>query len=115
MVTVNDYQIGLEPVLSPEGSIRQKVGITTISVVYERPAARGRTIFGDLVPYGKLWRTGAGNCTKIKVGDDVVINDKIVPTGTYSLFAIPDQNEWTIILNTDTTLYGTQGIMKAKI
>ncbi len=52
------------PALSPEGSIRQKVGLTTISVIYERPAARGRKIFGDLVPYGKLWTTGAGNCTK---------------------------------------------------
>ena len=97
------------PALSPEGSIRQKVGLTTISVTYERPAARGRTIFGELVPYGKLWRTGAGNCTKIKIGDDVVVNNKIIPSGTYSLFTIPDQNEWTIILNSDTTLYGTQG------
>ena len=60
------------PPLSPQGSIRQKVGVTTISVIYERPAARGRKVFGELVPYNKLWRTGAGNCTKIKFDEDVL-------------------------------------------
>jgi hypothetical protein len=102
------------PVLSPEGSIRQKVGLTTISVIYERPSARGRKIFGDLVPYGKLWRTGAGNCTKIKIDGAVVIGNSVVPSGTYALLTIPGQNEWTIIFNSDTTLYGTQGYDESK-
>lgn len=102
------------PDLSPEGSIHQNVGLTSISVMYERPAARDRTIFGELVPYGKLWRTGAGSCTKIKFSDDVVVNNKVIPSGTYSLLTIPDQNEWTIILNSDTSLYGTGGYNESK-
>jgi hypothetical protein len=102
------------PSLSPEASIRQKVGFTTISVTYERPAARGRTIFGELVPYGKLWRTGAGNCTRIKFDQSVLIGNKPIPARTYSLFTIPDRHEWTIILNSDTTLYGTGGYDEGK-
>jgi hypothetical protein len=97
------------PALSPKGSISQKVGVGTISVIYERPAARGRKVFGELVRYNKLWRTGAGNCTKIKFDDNVLIENKVIPAGTYSLFTIPDLQEWTIILNSDTTLYGTGG------
>lgn len=97
------------PSLSPQGSIRQKVGVITISVTYERPAARGREIFGELVPYNKLWRTGAGNCTTIQFDDDVLIDHKLIRAGTYSLFTIPSEQEWTIILNSDTTLYGTGG------
>ncbi|MFK7813614.1 MAG: DUF2911 domain-containing protein [Maribacter sp.] len=102
------------PSLSPMGSIEQKVGITAISIVYERPIARGRTIFGELVPFGTLWRTGAGNGTKIKFDDEVIINDKKVPAGQYSLFTIPDKQEWTIILNSDATIYGLEGYDETK-
>lgn len=102
------------PALSPQGSIRQKVGATTISVIYERPAARGRKIFGELVAYDKLWRTGAGNCTKIKFDEHVLISNKLVRAGTYSLFTIPSEQEWTVILNSDTTLYGTGGYDERK-
>lgn len=100
------------PSLSPKGSLEQKVGITTISIAYERPIARGRTIFGELVPYNELWRTAAGNGTKIKFEDDVVIDNKIVPAGEYSLFSIPDKEEWTIILNSDYAIYGLGGYDK---
>ncbi len=86
----------------------QKVGFTVITVEYERPAARGRKIFGELVPYDKIWRTGAGNCTKIKFTKPVEIDNKKVDAGTYSLFTIPNPNEWTVIFNKDTTLYGTE-------
>lgn len=102
------------PSLSPKGSIEQNVGITTISITYERPIARGRTIFGELVPFGKLWRTGAGNGTKIKFDDDVIIDDKVVTAGQYSLFAIPDKQEWTIIINSDAAMYGLEGYDKTK-
>lgn len=102
------------PDLSPQGSIRQKVGLTTISVIYERPAARGRKVFGELVPYNQLWRTGAGNCTKIRFNEDVLIRNKLIRIGTYSLFTIPSEQEWTIILNSDTTLYGTGGYDERK-
>lgn len=102
------------PALSPQGSVSQNVGVTAITVIYERPAARGRNIFGELVPYGELWRTGAGNCTKIKFDGNVLIKNKLIQPGTYSLFTIPSEQEWTIILNGDTTLYGTGGYDERK-
>jgi hypothetical protein len=94
------------PSLSPKGRVEQTVGQTIISVDYERPAARGRNVFGELVKYGNLWRTGAGNCTKIRFSKDVAIDTKNISKGTYSIFTIPGANEWTVILNKDTTLYG---------
>jgi len=94
------------PSLSPKGSVEQTVGFTNISVDYERPAARGRKVFGELVKYDKLWRTGAGNCTRIRFSKAVVIDNKNISKGTYSIFSIPGLNEWTVILNADTTLYG---------
>jgi tetratricopeptide (TPR) repeat protein len=94
------------PSLSPKGKLEQKVGLTDIIVDYERPAARGRKIFGELVMYDKLWRTGAGHCTKIGFSKAVVVNNKKIDKGTYSVFTIPNQHEWTVILNKDTTLYG---------
>jgi hypothetical protein len=97
------------PELSPAGTVVQNVGFTTISIYYERPAVRGRTedyIFGTLVPWGKVWRTGAGNCTTVAFNTDVIINGKTVAKGKYALFTIPEKEKWTIILNTDTLAYG---------
>lgn len=102
------------PSLSPKGRIEQKIGLTNISVEYERPAARGRKVFGELVPYGKLWRTGAGNCTKIGFSNAVIIDSKNISKGTYSLFTIPGANEWTVILNKDTSLYGVSSYEETK-
>jgi tetratricopeptide (TPR) repeat protein len=95
------------PALSAKGKIVQKVGFTTIKIDYERPSARGRKIFGELVPYDKIWKTGAGYCPKINFDDDVEIGGNTVKAGTYSLLSVPAEREWTIILNKDTTLYGT--------
>ena len=94
------------PALSATGSVKQVVGFTTITVDYERPAARERKIFGGLVPYGEIWRTGAGKCTKITFDRAVIIENKNVSAGTYSVFTIPGADLWTIILNSDTSLYG---------
>lgn len=102
------------PSLSPKGRVEQTVGFTNIAVDYERPAARGRTVFGELVKYNKLWRTGAGNCTKIRFSKPVVIDDKEISNGTYSIFTIPGIDEWTLILNKDTTLYGINSYDAAK-
>ena len=66
------------------------------------------------MPYNQLWRTGAGNCTKIQIDDDVLIENKLIPAGTYSLFTIPNQQEWIVILNSDTSLYGTGGYDERK-
>lgn len=104
--TTNSFSQAIFPSLSPKGRIEQKIGLTNIIVDYERPAARGRKVFGELVKYDKLWRTGAGNCTKIRFSKPVVIDNKKINEGAYSVFTIPSKNEWIVILNKDTALYG---------
>jgi len=95
------------PDFSPEGKWSQKVGYTTINIRYERPALRGRKIFGELVPYGTLWRTGAGKCTTIQFDQPVWINNQKINVGIYALLSIPGEKEWTMLLNTDTSkVYG---------
>lgn len=94
--------------LSPLTSLKQEVGNTTITIDFERPAARGRQIFGGLVPWNEVWRTGAGYCTKIDFSRDVVVGAQPVMAGKYSLLTVPGEEEWIIILNKDTTLYGSR-------
>ena len=95
------------PEISPQATATELVGYTTFHIHYGRPAVRGRKIMGDLVPYKKLWRTGAGKCTMIAFDQPVVINGKKVVAGAYALVTIPDQHEWMVLLNSDTTkLYG---------
>lgn len=103
------------PAPSPEAHFMQQVGFTKITVKYERPLARGRKIMGSLVPYnGELWRTGAGDCSTIKWSEDLTIGGQKVAAGNYSLFSIPNADEWTIVLNRDTTMHGTGGYDQAK-
>ena len=95
------------PVLSPEGKIIQKIGYTNFTIRYERPAARDRKIFGDLVPYGKLWRTGAGKGTTLQFDQAVTIGGKEIKPGIYALVSIPGKEQWTILLNSDISkIYG---------
>lgn len=86
------------PAPSPATNIKQEFALSNVEISYSRPAVRGRKIFGDLVPYGKVWRTGANNATTITFGDDVTVGDKPVPAGKYGLLTIPNQGEWTIII-----------------
>lgn len=95
------------PSLSPKGNISQVIGNTVLKIEYERPSARNREIFGGLVPWNKVWRTGAGNCTKISFNKDVSIGGKNIIAGEYSVFTIPNPKEWIVIINKDTTLYGS--------
>ncbi|THU40491.1 DUF2911 domain-containing protein [Niastella caeni] len=106
VTSTSSFSQSIFPGLSPKGRIEQTIGLTNITVDYERPAARGRKVFGELVKYEKLWRTGAGNCTKITFSKPVIINNIKINQGTYSLFTIPNAKEWTVILNSDTSLYG---------
>jgi hypothetical protein len=85
------------PQASPTAEIKQNFGLSQIELSYSRPGVKGRKIFGDLVPFGKIWRTGANAATTITFGDDVMIGDKKVPAGKYGLLTIPGQNEWTVI------------------
>ncbi|MGK9476843.1 DUF2911 domain-containing protein [Melioribacter sp. OK-6-Me] len=87
------------PRLSPKAEVYQRLGYTDISIEYSRPGVKGRKIWDGLVPYGKVWRTGANESTRIKFTTDVIINGQTVPAGIYSLFTIPEKDEWTIILN----------------
>jgi hypothetical protein len=97
------------PAPSPEGSISQKVGLTEISVSYSRPSAKSRIVFGDLVPYGQIWRTGANAATKIKFGENVKINGQELPAGEYSFYTIPGKEEWTLIFHKNLNHWGTGG------
>src|SRR5476649_2473272 len=87
------------PAPSPACTLKQRVGLTDIEVVYSRPGIKGRQIFGSIVPYGKVWRMGANNATKLTFSTPVKINGADIPAGSYSLFAIPGEDEWTIIIN----------------
>src|ERR1700733_6336001 len=82
--------------------VRQDFGLSSIELSYSRPGIKGRKIFGDLVPYNKVWRTGANNATTITFGDDVMINGTKIPAGKYGLLTIPGENEWTVIITKQT-------------
>ena len=99
---------------SPGASFEQEIGSSKIKITYNRPLVRGRKIFGELVPFDKLWRTGASDCTVIFISEDIYFGNKIVKAGSYSIFSIPSINEWTIIVNTDTTLHGETGYDEKK-
>lgn len=94
------------PQESPAGSVMTTVGLTNISIDYSRPGVKGRTVFGDLLPYGELWRTGANKATAITFSSDVMINETAVPAGSYSIFTIPNKKNWTVIINKETNLWG---------
>lgn len=97
------------PMASPSAEIEQTIGLCEVEVEYSRPAMKGRSIFGALVPYNEMWRTGANKATAIEFSDKVMLNGKEIPAGKYSLFTIPGEKEWTIILNKNTELWGTGG------
>ena len=94
------------PQPSPTATITQKVGVSNISVEYSRPGAKEREIFGGLVSYGKMWRTGANKATKITFNENCVFGGAKVKKGSYSLFTIPGEKEWTVVLNKNTELWG---------
>lgn len=91
---------------SPKSTVSQTVGVTEISINYSSPGVKGRTVWGELVPYGEVWRTGANENTTITFGTPVKIGGKELPAGTYGLQTIPTANEWTIIFSRDAKLWG---------
>jgi len=94
------------PAASPGCTLKQRVGLTDIEIVYSRPSAKGRPIIGGLVPFGEVWRTGANNATKITFSTPVKLEGNDVPAGTYALFTIPGESEWTIIINKGAAQWG---------
>lgn len=89
------------PQPSPTAEIEQKIGLTEIEITYSRPGIKGRKIYGELVPFGEVWRTGANAATKIEVKDPIKVAGKDLLPGKYSILTIPDAGEWTIIFNSD--------------
>jgi hypothetical protein len=85
--------------VSPKAGVFQTLGITDVDVSYSRPGVKNRKIWGELVPYNKVWRAGADEATKITFSTDVTIEGKKLPAGAYGFFAIPGENEWTLIFN----------------
>jgi hypothetical protein len=94
------------PAASPAGTVTQRVGLTDIQVNYNRPGAKGRVVFGKLVPYDHVWRTGANTATKISFSTPVKLNGTEVPAGTYELFTIPGVSEWTVIIHKNMSQWG---------
>ena len=87
------------PRVSPHASVSQTVGVTDITITYSRPGVKGRVIWGELVPWNKVWRTGANEATTIAFGDDVTVDGHPLPAGRYSLATIPTETTWTVIFN----------------
>lgn len=94
------------PKASPFSFVEQEVGLSKITVKYSRPATRGRQIFGDLVPYGRIWRVGANESTKVTVDTDMKILGNTLPKGTYALYAFPEATSWQIVFHTNTSHWG---------
>ena len=105
--TYGQYQIGIIPRVSPDKAVHQKIGYTEVEVAYGSPAVKNRPIWGDLVPYQKVWRAGANNATTLSFRSKVKIADVTVDSGEYALFVIPKENDkWTIILNKTSKQWG---------
>jgi len=111
-----DVQAQLDlPRASPSAKVSQLIGLTEVTVEYSRPAVRGRKIWGQLVPYDKLWRTGANQATKITFSRTTTLAGQSVPAGSYALFTIPSKGAWTVILNKQADQSGSGSEYKAEL
>lgn len=94
------------PAPSPLQTVKQAFALSEINIEYSRPSAKGRVIYGDIVPFGKIWRTGANGATKITFGEDVKVEGNAITAGTYALYTIPNKDSWEIMFYKDLTLGG---------
>ena len=102
------------PQASPGAVVKQTIGLNDVTITYSRPGVKGRKIWGGLVPYGTVWRTGANSATTIQFTEDVLVEGQPVPAGTYSLHTIPGEKEWTLILNKEANQWGSYSYDAAK-
>ena len=102
------------PAPSPKQTIRQQFGMGSINIIYSRPGSNDRKVFGDLVPYGKIWRTGANEATLISFTDPIEIDGKNVDSGTYALYIIPYEDVWEVILNRGISNWGTENYLESE-
>lgn len=110
--TVNAQQVTM-PAPSPVQTIKQAFGLGSVELTYSRPNAKGRKVFGDLVPFGQLWRTGANAATRIRFTESVEMGGKKIDTGSYVFYAIPNATEWEIVINKGLTNWGIDGYKEA--
>jgi len=101
------------PAASPAASVKQTFGLTDVKIEYSSPAVKGRTIWGGLVPYDSVWRTGANQATIIDFSTGVTINDTKIKAGKYALFTIPGRDTWTVIINSDNEQWGSFSYKKS--
>ena len=99
---------------SPNATLTQTVGLTDVTIKYSRPGVKGRTIWGELVPYDQVWRTGANEATTITFSDEVTIGGTKVPKGTYALFTVPGRSSWDVVLNKQGEQWGAFNYDKAQ-
>jgi len=95
------------PKPSPNAVVSQRVGLTDIEITYSRPGVKDRVIFGDLVAYNEIWRTGANKATAINISDDIKVAGKDLKAGSYAIFTVPGEKEWKFIFNSNTEQWGT--------
>lgn len=109
------------PRVSPKATVSQTVGLTDVTIAYCRPGVKGRVIWGGLVPYDQVWRTGANEATTITFGDDVTVDGNKLPAGTYGLFTVPGKDEWAVIFNKGAKQWGAyeykqdQDVLRIKV
>lgn len=97
------------PRTSQKQVVSQTIGITDMTVTYHRPGVKGRTIWGELVPFGEPWRTGANEATQFETSTDILVEGKALPAGTYSLVTIPNKDKWTVVFSKQKELWGAFG------
>lgn len=107
LLTIGSYSISsAQAPASPAKTATGKIGSASVTIQYSSPNVKGRTIWGDLVPYGKVWRAGANAATIFQTDKDLTIDGKTLPAGKYSLFVLPEESTWTIIFNSEIGQWG---------
>lgn len=109
LLNISDAQSLKVPTLSPRAEISQEVGLTKVQLSYSRPSAKGREVFGNLVPYGEIWRTGANAASTVTFSEDVTVSNQPLAAGTYAIYTIPDRDLWTIIIHKNTSMRSLGG------
>lgn len=102
------------PQASPKGKIEQTIGLTNFKIEYSRPSVRDRKIFGELLPFDKVWRLGANAPTMITIDQPITIDNQVLPEGTYAIFAFPGEKEWKIVFNSDVEQWGANNYDESK-
>ncbi|MEO6849508.1 MAG: DUF2911 domain-containing protein, partial [Mucilaginibacter sp.] len=111
VIAANVYQHGSHPrlaIINKPDSVKRIINSADVKIVYSRPSVRGRVIFGAVVPWNRIWRTGADAATKISLSKPLYFNGRILPAGAYSIFTLPTQTGWTLIFNKQPDIWGTE-------